>query len=209
MGAEHSAEDSVARVVARLRDGGATSSVLRSADRVMLRAEPTARAACRAVAASLPPPEIDELVQDALELVWTKLPEFHPDGPPFEAWVWGIATNVGHNARRRRRDLLTEDGVIEATEPAHSVLREMQRAQRDALIIDAIDTGLDGTEQDVLYHRYFHGLTREQIAELMGLASADAVRVVLIRARRHLKEQIVKRLQELGHSVSLLHSDIE
>ncbi len=199
--------DSVAVLVARLRSGGDTPSMLRRADRVLRRAEPVARAICRAEAALLPAARIEELVQDTLEIVWTKLGDFDPDGPPFEAWVRGIALNVSRNARRKQRDVLTEDGVIEATDAAHGVLRILQRGQREALVTEAIEAGLQGDEQDVLYHRYMHGLSRDQIADLMGLRDADAVRKILVRARRRLRNEIMARLEKLRHSMSLLHSE--
>jgi RNA polymerase sigma factor (sigma-70 family) len=201
--------DSVARLVARLHEGAPTSSVQRSADRVLRRAEPTARATCRSRARDLPPDRVEELVQDTLEIVWNRLADFRPEQAQFEVWVRGIALNVCRNARRKRRDLLTDDGVLEASDPAHSTLRLLQREQRDALVTEAIEAGLQGIEQEVLYHRYCHDLRREQIAHLLQLEDADAVRVILIRARRHLKEEILARLKQLEHSTSLLRSSEE
>jgi RNA polymerase sigma factor (sigma-70 family) len=203
----HQQNDSVARLVARLAQGEATPSTLREADRVLRRAEPVARAACRGEARGLPADRVEELVQDALEIVWSKMPGFEAEGAPFEQWVRGIARNVCRNALRKKRDLLTEDGVIEATDPAHDVLRQLERTQRQAVLVQAIEAGLSGIEQDVLFHRYVHGLSRDQIAQILQLADADAVRVILIRARRHLKHAIVARLQDLGHSESLLRSE--
>jgi DNA-directed RNA polymerase specialized sigma24 family protein len=121
--------------------------------------------------------------------------------------VRGIALNVSRNARRKQRDVLTEDGVIEATDPAHGVLRVLQRDQRESLVTGAIEAGLQGEEQDVLYHRYMHGLSRDQIADLMGLPDADAVRKILVRARRRLRNELLARLEKLRHSMSLLHSE--
>jgi RNA polymerase sigma factor (sigma-70 family) len=207
MSKERSSGDSVADLVGKLRVGGDSSSTIRRADRVLRRAEPVARATCRAEAGMLPAPRVEELVQDTLEIVWTKLAEFDPDGPPFEAWVRGIALNVSRNARRKQRDVLTEDGVIEATDPAHGVLRVLQRDQRESLVTGAIEAGLQGEEQDVLYHRYMHGLSRDQIADLMGLPDADAVRKILVRARRRLRNELLARLEKLRHSMSLLHSE--
>jgi RNA polymerase sigma factor (sigma-70 family) len=198
--------DSVAILVARLKEGAATASVLRRADRVLRRAEPAARATCRVNAAGLPPAQIEELVQDTLEVVWSRLADFEPEGPRFESWVSGIALNLCRNARRKRRDLLSEDGVIEATDPEHDILHQLQREQRDAIVTRAIEEGLEGVEQDVLYHRYCHELSREQVADVMGLADVDEVHVILRRARRHLKAAILERLKELEQSMSLLRT---
>jgi RNA polymerase sigma factor (sigma-70 family) len=173
----------------------------RSADRVLRRAEPTARVTCRARARDLPADQVEELVQDTLEIVWNRLTDFRVEETEFEVWVRGIALNVCRDARRQRHDMLTDDGVLEVDDPTQGTLKLLQRDQREALVTAAIETGLEGVEQDVLYHRYCHGLRREQIADLLELESADAVRVILIRARRHLKEEIVARLEQLEHSL--------
>jgi hypothetical protein len=54
----------------------------------------------------------------------------------------------------------------------------------------------------VLFHRYCQDLGRAEIAALLGLEDADAVRVILVRARRRLRTEIVARLAALGHSSS-------
>jgi RNA polymerase sigma factor (sigma-70 family) len=201
----HHDTDSVAAVL-RMIGEGSESVAGRAADRILRRAEPTARAACRGHGRGLPDARIEELVQDTLFVVWSRIGDFEPEGPRFEAWVRGIAVNVCRNAKRKHTDLLTEDGVLEATDPAQGVLRVLQRAQRQAMVTAAIETALEGVEQDVLYHRYCHDLAREQIAELLGLESADAVRVVLVRARRRLRTALLARLEELGQSLSGLQS---
>jgi RNA polymerase sigma factor (sigma-70 family) len=206
-GTSGTASDTIDRLVGRRHDGETTPSVLRVADRVLRRAEPTARAACHGEARGMPAARIEELVQDTLECVWAKLDEFDSDIASFEAWVRGIARNVCRNATRKKRDLLTEDGVLEATDPAHGVLRGLERKQREALVYAAIESSLDGIEQDVLYHRYLHGLEREKIAELMGFEDADRVRKVLFTATRRLRRELHRRLEALGHGMSLLRSD--
>ena len=102
--------------------------------------------------------------------------------------------------------MLTDDGVVEQKDPGHSVLLVLQREQRDEMVTAAIESALEGIEQDVLFHRYCHDLDREQIAALLGLDGADAVRVVLVRARRRLRTEILRRLEELGHSLIGVHS---
>jgi len=174
---------------------------------VLRRAQPVAAVVCRTELRGAPPAQVEDAVQQTLEVVWRRLEAFQPDGPPFEAWVRGIAKKVCANERRRRRDLLSEDGVIEATDPAHDELRTLQREQREALISDAIDAALEPQEQDVFYHRYLHNLERERIAELVGLADANEVRVILQRATRRLRAEIVRRLEALGHGPSLLRSE--
>lgn len=203
---EEPERDPIAALIARLRGGDHGASVLRGGDRVLRRAEPVARAVCRAEARGLAPAEVEECVQETLERVWRKLPEFEVDGPPFEAWVRGFALNVIRNARRKRRDVLDQDGVLDPVDPAWSVLRALRREERDALVIAAIPEGLSPLEQEVLCLRYCHDQGRRAIAELLGLSDANEVRVILIRARRHLHNELLRRLDELGHGLSMLRS---
>lgn len=176
-------------------------------DRVWRHAKAIASAVCQREARGVPPARIEELVQETLEVAWRKIEAFDEDHASFEAWVRGIAKNVCRNETRKRRDLLTEDGVIELTDPASTALRRMLKGQREALLATAIEAALDGIEQDVVYHRYVHGLEREKIAALVGLRDADHVRDVLSGAVRRLRKELLARAQALGHGVSLMRSD--
>src|SRR5688572_20227532 len=105
-------DDTVGRVVARLRSRGPTASVLADADRLLRRAEPVARRVVRAVASGLPGEQLEDLVQQTLEIAWRRLPDFDTaEEAAFESWIRGVARNVCANARRRRTELLTEDGL--------------------------------------------------------------------------------------------------
>lgn len=198
--------DTVEELVGRLRAGDASESVLRMADRVLRRAEPVAALACRLEARGLPEELVADLVQDTLEVVWRRLEEFEHEGRPFEAWVRGIARNLCANARRRKRDLLTEDGVLDPADPACGALRAMQRHERHELLAQAIEAALEPVEQDVVYHRYVHQLERDRIAELVGLADADEVRVILQRATRRLGAELRRRMDDLGLGPSFVRS---
>jgi RNA polymerase sigma factor (sigma-70 family) len=200
-------DDTVARVVARLQSRGPTDSVAHAADPLLRRALPAARRVIRAVAPGISDEQQEELVQQTLEIAWKRLAEFDPTrAAAFEAWIRGIARNVVSNARRRHRELLTEDGVLEMGDPSHSVLSSLQHEERDQLVTEAISSVLQGAEQDVLYHRYVHGLDREHIAELLSMADANEVRVVMQRAQRRLKAELERRLAELGHGRSFVRT---
>jgi RNA polymerase sigma factor (sigma-70 family) len=202
-----SAEDTIGRVVARLRSRGPSDSVLRDGDRLLRRAEPVARRTVRAVAGSFPESDQEDFVQQVLEIAWRRLPEYDTAAAStFEAWIRGIARNVVANGRRKSRDLLTEDGIVERGDAADSVLAALQHEERDQVVTEAISAALEGVEQDVLYHRYVHGFDRDHIAELLELADANEVRVVLQRAQRHLKAELERRLADLGHGRSFVRT---
>lgn len=197
--------DTVERVVRRLRSDDAQALVPTEADSVLRRAEPVARAMCRRHLPGASAERIEDVVQETLEIVWRRLSTFNGEGK-FESWVRGIARNVCAGNRRKRTEILSVDGELDPQDSDLDALRTLQRHEREAVVTAAIQASLDGVEQDVLYHRHLHGLDRERIAELVGLDSADEVRVVLQRAQRRLKSELLRRLLELGHGVSFVHT---
>jgi DNA-directed RNA polymerase specialized sigma subunit len=96
--------------------------------------------------------------------------------------------------------MLTTDGVVEGTDPIHTVLSQMQLGERRTFLTAVIESTLDGIEQDVLYHRYVDGLPRKRVAELLELRDDD-VRAILARTKRHLTKAIQTGLEALGHSM--------
>ena len=61
---------------------------------------------------------LEDLVQRTLEIAWRRLPDFDTTAEAaFESWIRGIARNVVASDRRLKRELLTEDGRVEAGTP--------------------------------------------------------------------------------------------
>lgn len=199
--------DTVGIVLERLRLGGGDSpTAARASERLIRRAEPIARVVCRSEARSLSATLVEELVQDTLELVWRRITTLE-ESASFDAWVRQIARFVCSNARRRHRDVLTEDGVLDATSPEVDALGLLRKEERDSVLLEVIEATLDPMEQEVLYHRYVHGLERERIAEVTGLeGGAQRVRAVLQRSRERLKTALRRRLDALGHGQSLFQT---
>ncbi len=150
------------------------------------------------------PEEAEELVQEALTVAFRRLPEFH-GGARFAPWIFGIVRYAHRNRQRKRRELLTEDGVIAADDGA-GALAGLVRDERAALIRDAAAAALDAAEQDVVQLRYVEELEIKEIDELLGLTGSGA-RGVLQRCRRKLRGELERRLEAMGRGTSLLRSD--
>jgi RNA polymerase sigma factor (sigma-70 family) len=199
--------DPVGRLASALRERGPTDSVSQDGDQILARAVPGVERVVRALLPGAPPEQVQDLVQQTMEIAWRRLADLHePDEPSFGAWLRGVARNVCANDRRRRRELLVADHVIDVGDPAHGVLAALQREERDQVVIAAIAAALDGMEQDVLYHRYVHGFDRARIASLLDLDGPDAVRVILQRAKRRLQAELGRRLAEMGHGPSFVRT---
>jgi RNA polymerase sigma-70 factor (ECF subfamily) len=147
--------------------------------------------------------EVDEVVQDVLLEAWSKLDGYRPERP-FRAFLWAIASNKCANVRRKRRDVLSEDGLFDPGDETPNVLSKLADADRDAIVDEAANRVLDASEQEVIHLRWVLDYANEDIAEQMGMASTDAVRVVVQRSKRRLAKEIVRILEERSIGRSLL-----
>lgn len=143
----------------------------------------------------------DELAQEALLVAWQKLPEFRGDAA-FGTWLYAIARNVCRNALRRRRDALTEDGVLDPDDPTATALSRMQREEREALLRDAAAAVLSPEEQEAVHLRYVEQVSQDAITDLLGVTDASGARGLLQRCRRKLERELRRRLEALGHGTS-------
>jgi RNA polymerase sigma factor (sigma-70 family) len=161
------------------------------------RAIRVARAACRRWLPTLPVSHRDEIVQDTLEVVWRKQPV---DGAPFEAFVAAVARNLCRNALKKRRDVLTGDGVLDPPDPADDVLHALERADDAARVRRAL-AGMSATDRALLVARYVLDLDRAELADRLGLGP-NAVRGGLARALQRLRA----RLQRAPHGAPATRS---
>ena len=149
-----------------------------------------------------------ELAQDTLLTAYQKLPGFRGDAL-FRTWLLKIARYRCMNALRKHGELLAEDGVIEPTDPANSVLTALRRKEREELIPRAAAAVLDPTEQEVVHLRYTEHLPLDRITELLGLPGASGARGVLQRSKRKLQQEVRRRLAEMGHGTSFVRGTLE
>ncbi len=149
----------------------------------------------------------EELVQQTLETAWRKLPEFH-GGARFGPWIFGIARHQLRNDRRKRRDLLSEDGLVDPASPAAGALRSLQRHEREALLASAAAAALTAQEQEIVHLRYVEEVPLAQLDAMYTLDGSGA-RGVLQRCKRKLKRELSARLEAMGRGPSLLRSDAD
>ncbi len=145
----------------------------------------------------------EELAQDALVTTYALLPEYRPENS-LDAWVMGIARNHCRNAIRRRREALTEDGVLEANSEESPVIALLLWEEREELIRTAAASVLTPIEQEIVHLRYVEQLSQDAITELLELESVSGARGVLQRCRRKLARAIRAQLIEMGHGSSFV-----
>lgn len=148
-----------------------------------------------------------EAAQDTLMRAYEKLSTFRGESQ-FRTWLIGIARHECLNRIRRRTDRLTEDGLVEATDPVRSVLSGLHRQERDDLVRAASASVLDATEQEVIHLRYVEQLPIDEIDRLLALPLASGARGVLQRCRRKLQREIRRRLRAMGHASSFVRGSV-
>jgi len=146
-----------------------------------------------------------ELAQEALLTGWRRLPEFHNSDASLGTWLHAIARNLCYNAVRKKRELLTIDGVVQATDlQTLDVLAGLRRQEREALL-QAAGADLAPVEQEAIYLRYVEGVPLERITEILELEGRTGARGLLQRCRRKLGRGLRARLAEMGHTSSFIH----
>jgi RNA polymerase sigma-70 factor, ECF subfamily len=147
----------------------------------------------------------EDMAQQTLLVAWRKLPEFRGESA-FGTWLYSIARFLCFNAMRKRTEVLVEDGVFEAADPAASALRGLRNKEREELLASASAAVLDPLEQEAVYLRYVEQLPQERITELLDLDDKSGARGLLQRCRRKLGRELRRRLTELGHGSSFFRN---
>ena len=126
--------------------------------------------------AALPPPDVEDVLQETFLAVWKGARAYRPRGTP-RAWLWVIARNQAALLLRRRG-------------PVTASLEEIPQAGLDpaeaALARADIAAALSGPEGDVLRLMYVEDRPVAEVAALLGVP-AGTVKSRAHRARRLLR----------------------
>jgi RNA polymerase sigma-70 factor (ECF subfamily) len=124
----------------------------------------------------LPPPDVEDVLQETFLAVWKGASAYRPRGSP-QAWMWVIARNQAALLLRRRG-------------PATAPLVESPQAGLDpaeaALVRAEIAAALAGPEGDVLRLMYVEDRPVAEVAALLGVP-VGTVKSRAHRARRLLR----------------------
>ena len=146
----------------------------------------------------------EEVVQEALLVAYAKLPDYRGQAR-FSTWIYGITRNLCLNSRRKRSELLGDDGILDPMSPELDALAALRKQERAALLTRAT-ASLSELEQEAIYLRYVEGESQQQITEILQLPGTGA-RGLLQRCRRHLRRELATLLEEAGHGSSFFGED--
>jgi len=192
-------------VLSRIQRGeqGTDPDLARRLDLAFEKHEHQLRLHCRGELRGFPETVVEEVVQDVLLEAWIKLPAYQPR-EHFRAFLWRIASLKCANVRRKRRDLLTEDGLLEVGSEERTVIARLYEEERNALVDEAAKNVLDDVDQELVHMRWTLDLPLADIAEQLGLPDDNAARVRLQRCKRRMRKEIQRLLTERGLGESFL-----
>ena len=133
----------------------------------------------------------EDVVQDALERAWSKLPSFRGEAQ-LRTWLFRITANVVLSARRRRRPIAVDDQLLTALPTAVEAgpVGELEHSELRAALELAL-TELPWRQRAAWLLREMEGLSYEEIAEVLQ-TSPTVVRGQLHRARGTLAVRMVQ-----------------
>jgi RNA polymerase sigma-70 factor (ECF subfamily) len=125
---------------------------------------------------ALPPPDVEDVLQETFLAVWKGAGGYRPQGTP-RAWIWVIARNQAALLLRKR-------GPI--TAPFEEILQAGADPAEAAAVRADIAAALSGPEGDVLRLMYVEDRPVAEVAALLGVP-AGTVKSRAHRARRLLR----------------------
>ncbi len=140
----------------------------------------------------------EDLLQETFWRVWRSADTFKPERGVFTNWLFRIARNLAIDAYRRRnvrpQAIIGEemaDSILDQTpDPDVDVVEQTQTLLKNRQVRKALAT-LPQIQRQVIEMAYFHGMTRQEIAEATG----EALGTIHTRARlglQKLREELNK-----------------
>lgn len=142
-----------------------------------------------------------DVVSETFMVAWRRLGEI-PSGEEARPWLYGVARRVLANHRRGvvRRERL--DARLAAELSARPTEVVDSDSPGDGELIRAALSALNDSDRDLLMMLAWDGLSRSEIAEVVGTSTAN-VRLRIHRARKRLEHELetlgLKRSDRPGH----------
>jgi RNA polymerase sigma-70 factor (ECF subfamily) len=131
----------------------------------------------------------EDCTQDAFVRAWKAWPRWRPEAPA-EAWLYRIALNVAFSHRRRQKLGQLVDRVLSRSTPELDPGMVVRPDIAEAL------KKLPAREAAAVMLRHYHGYSRKEVAEMLGLTER-AVSLRLNRARSILLQELGEELQQV------------
>ncbi len=136
--------------------------------------------------------DIEDMVQDVFTKAFCKLKQFDPSIGEFRNWLFQIASNasISEKQRRKRRSLRNQQ-EFQIKEESHQATIEPYVDRVMASRVQTVVQQLPSQERLVLILRFYHDMTQQQIADLIGkpLGTVKSnMRLGIARVRQELQK---------------------
>jgi RNA polymerase sigma-70 factor, ECF subfamily len=139
-----------------------------------------------------------DVLQETNIVLWRKIDEFQADRA-FLPWAFAIARfQVLAHLRDKKRDRLLLDAELAET-ISEEAARQADQSDQFREALRPCLTTLTASNRDLVERRYFREMSIAAIAEEID-RTVSAVKVALLRSRRHLLECIQRRLLAEGEA---------
>jgi RNA polymerase sigma-70 factor (ECF subfamily) len=139
-----------------------------------------------------------DVLQETNLVLWRKIDEFDVE-KGFLPWAFAIARfQVLASVRDQKRDKLLLDGELAEAISAEAVARAGQLDEFRNALRPCLETLTSGN-RELIERRYLRSMSIAELADAVD-RSVSAVKVALMRSRRHLAECIQVRLAAKGES---------
>ncbi|MDP5070737.1 MAG: sigma-70 family RNA polymerase sigma factor [Congregibacter sp.] len=132
----------------------------------------------------------DDIVQETFVRLWTRASSFDSSAARLTTWLHNIAHNLCMDSFRRnsRIEFTDDDARLESADAGPDVnLESMDTAERVRIAVQ----GLPERQRSALLMCHYQGLSNRDAAHILDL-SVDALESLLARARRRLKEELLR-----------------
>jgi RNA polymerase sigma-70 factor (ECF subfamily) len=146
------------------------------------------------------PEKADDLVQECLVRAIDNIDKFQP-GTNIRSWLMTILHNIFVNETKKRRPLLTQDGVIERATP----IEGGQEARHEMRDVQRAFESLSWQHRQIIWFICVEQMDYNEVARQLDVP-VGTVRSRLCRAREHLKRLVET---ELGTPAEDLQSESE
>lgn len=114
------------------------------------------------------PEDLDDAAQDVFIVFLRRRAEFRRESS-YRTWLFGIASNVAHQYRRKASRQAHTTPVTESQHTPHPSPLEQASSSEALRVIDAFLTSLDDSKRDVFILAELEQMSAPEIAEALGV----------------------------------------
>jgi RNA polymerase sigma-70 factor (ECF subfamily) len=145
--------------------------------------------------------EAEDVVQEALIRLWSRLARWRFGEARVETWLYRVTTNLCLDRLRKSGRFVDEDAAPEGADPS-ACAETVLIAEEARTLVDAAITALPDRQRAAILLSHFEGLAAAQVGEVLD-CSVEAVESLLSRARRALRASLEPQREALGALIDL------